>query len=981
MTPSRPLSRRPGHRPPTPPIRQARRTLPGAACLIGALAAAAVHPASAQDLPGPAPNLEVIPAGSLVIPMDNAHQTLVAPFNIKAYGLVNNLLQNRIAVKWAIRAGKVKDGIDFTANAARIAPTAQAPASIDFRAGPFIVHRTYAAAALPLITAFGNNVVVYQLTQDATVDVRYTLTFRPKIAVNSVNSAIHTDILTRAGISNYDVVNDFSLLAGSCYTLACEPHNSSTAGVAAINGFVLDGGNMIAQCQSVDTYENNTPGGYLSTAGIVTNNLGNGLAYPNPDLSFSQYEGSLAASPGGAIEDWRLAAGSSLKANAHVHADNTGASPATWAATAQKTYFGGRGGMVFYLGGHQYGNADLAHSNGERMFLNAVMTPPTRPAACNLGFGIADAAVSMSHTGTFEAGGTGGYTIGVSNVGADTTVGATTVVDTLPTGLGYASASGSGWTFSVNGSIVTATYAAGIPPGGAASFVLTVNVDAAASPGVTNRAYVTAAGDVNAANDVASDPTTVVVLAIVKRAFRLDGTTIPNATVLPRGATFKFLIYVDNPGGALTDVSLGDVLDPAFMYLGGSIRTTNSPAPCASGTCTPAEEAAIFGAANSGTPGSDTLDGDPVSVSGAHVYVGDRVVANARLDLAAGKVYAVVFTVRLNELAGRVGAAVTTRSAEHGCRAGIVASRLGGHESEPGGAQRAIRHPHALDVPHPASDAQSALRRLDALADVAVQVRHLLVRQQLEPRADRQQHVLAGVNGLLVRVLGVPSLELIRNDRDAVGRERRQTQRLHQVAELEIPSRRLAIDVLDREFLGDEQPTQNQELARVVERARERRQVMEGTREHDGVERIAAVLEEVGGDRADAALPRRLNRLGRKVDRGHGTTLGLQALRHRSVSAPHLEDAARTRRQHTIQEPQGVLDRDVGRGHQPHERLDARGAAGSGASSTAPGRWGILPTHLTLLGRLVTERSGPPGVLPAGSGTPSASLEGRRRPR
>src|SRR5438552_2042814 len=61
-------------------------------------------PVAAQDLPGPAPNLELIPAGSLVIPMDNAHQTLVAPFNIKAYGLVNNLLQNKIPVKWAIKA-------------------------------------------------------------------------------------------------------------------------------------------------------------------------------------------------------------------------------------------------------------------------------------------------------------------------------------------------------------------------------------------------------------------------------------------------------------------------------------------------------------------------------------------------------------------------------------------------------------------------------------------------------------------------------------------------------------------------------------------------------------------------------------------------------------------------------------------------------------------------------------------------------------
>lgn len=580
--------------------------------------------------------------------MDNTHQTLVSPFNLQAYGLANHLLQNKIAVKWAIKAGKAKDGIDFSADAARVLPSAQAAAAVDFRSGPFIVHETYASIALPLMAAFGNNVAVYQLTQDVTVDVRHTLTFKPRVAVNTTNSAIHTDILTRAGITNYDVVSDFDLLSGSCYTLACEPHNSSSAGVAAIQGFVLAGGNFLAQCAAVLTYENNTPGGYISTAGIVQNDTGGALSYLNPDLPFSQFEGILVAAPGGSLEDWSLAGGSSLQANAHVHADNTGAVPATWAATAQKVYFGGPGGMVFYLGGHQYGNADVAHTNGERMFLNAVMTPPTRPGSCNLEFGVPDAAVTMTHGGTFYVGGSGTYTITVTNAGTDTTLTTTTVTDTLPTGLAYASASGSGWSFSVNGQIVTATYAAGIPPGAAPSFTLTVSVGAPAAPSVTNRAHVSTPGDANAANDVISDSATVAVLVIVKRAFQLDGTPIPNTTVVPKGVAFRFLIYIGNPGGALTDVSLRDVLDPGFAYLGGSIRTSNSVAACASDPCTAVEEAAILAAANAGAPGSDALDGDAVSVSGSSLYAGDQDVANARLDFAAGKVYALVFSVRLN---------------------------------------------------------------------------------------------------------------------------------------------------------------------------------------------------------------------------------------------------------------------------------------------------------------------------------------------
>ena len=618
----------------------------GVACLVLA-AGLSAHVAMAQDTPGPSPNNELILAGSLVIPMDNAHQALTAPFNTQAYGLVNALLQKKVAVKWAIKAGKAKDGIDFTANALRLQPSVLASASNDFRAGPFIIPKAYAAIALPVINAYGQNVAVYQLTQDVTVDIRYTLLFKPRIAVNATNSAIHTDILTRAGITQYDVISDFSLLSAACYTLACEPHNGSPAGVAAINSFVLSGGNFIGQCASVLTYENNTPGGYISTGGIVSSNRNTVIAYPNPDLAFSQYEGALTPSPGGSVEDFSLGGSSSLQASAQVHADDAGVSPATWQATAKKTV-AGRGGMVFYLGGHEYLNSDLAHTNGERMFLNAAFVPPTRPASCGLDFGVPDAAITLSHSGPFYAGGTGVYTIGISNAGSDSTLNAITVTDTLPAGITYVSSVGTGWSFSVSGQIVIATYAGALPAGAAAPFTITVTPSAAAAPGVTNRAYVSTGGDSNAANDSASDPTTVSVLALVKRAFRVDGTPIPNAAVLAKGTLFRFLIYVNNPGSALTDVSLVDVLAPAFQYLGGTLRLTNAPSACAAAMCTGVEESALFTAANAGTAATDAIDGDVVSVVSSRIDLGNQVKANAQLNLAAGKVFAVIFSVRLN---------------------------------------------------------------------------------------------------------------------------------------------------------------------------------------------------------------------------------------------------------------------------------------------------------------------------------------------
>ncbi|HEY4281926.1 MAG TPA: right-handed parallel beta-helix repeat-containing protein [Chthoniobacterales bacterium] len=344
----------------------------------------------ADDLPGPPSHLETIPAGSLVIPMDNNLQNLVSPFNLKAYGLASNLLNNGVPMKWAIKAGKTKDGIDFTATAQRIAPSAGAPGSFNFSGGPFIVHRDFAQLALAYITAFGGSVAVYQLTADATVDVRYDLHHRPNIAVNTVNASIHTDLYDAAGIPNYTVIDvsvPGSIGPNSCYTHISEPHTQVTAGIGDVKAFVQSGGNFLAECRSIETYENDPAGEFQTTAGIVISNLNNDLDHPNADLAYSQFVGVLNPAPGGSEQDWVLASGSVFQNNGHVHANNIGAAPPTYAATAAKLY-NGEGGNVFYLGGHDYGAGgnDITMINGQRMILNALFVPTTRPLSCNLDF-------------------------------------------------------------------------------------------------------------------------------------------------------------------------------------------------------------------------------------------------------------------------------------------------------------------------------------------------------------------------------------------------------------------------------------------------------------------------------------------------------------------------------------------------------------------------------------------------------------------
>ncbi|MFB3102687.1 MAG: right-handed parallel beta-helix repeat-containing protein, partial [Alphaproteobacteria bacterium] len=345
------------------------------------------------ELPPPTPNMELIPSGSLIIAMDNDKQNIGAVFNLKAYGLANRLLWEGVRLSWAIRAGKAKDGIDFTVAAQRILPSAIGPATLDFRGGPFIIHRDRAAFALPLITAFGNNVAVYETTADVMVDVRFTLDQKKRVGVlnDGGNSAIHTAVLDEAGfvaVLQYAVIPAATLLtvnASACITLVSEPHWKTTTNdteADAIRQFAESGGNFLAQCAAIESYENNTTYGlFQTTLGVVENNLGNAShVYANPDLAYSQFQGALS-DEGGSVTDYELAAGSVFQNGAHSHAHNA-TDPDLYIATVSKLA-GGDGSNVLYLGGHNYNGTDLGNMNGKRMYMNAAMMPSDRPGSCS----------------------------------------------------------------------------------------------------------------------------------------------------------------------------------------------------------------------------------------------------------------------------------------------------------------------------------------------------------------------------------------------------------------------------------------------------------------------------------------------------------------------------------------------------------------------------------------------------------------------
>jgi len=130
-------------------------------------------------------------------------------------------------------------------------------------------------------------------------------------------------------------------------------------------------------------------------------------------------------------------------------------------------------------------------------------------------------------------------------------------------------------------------------------------------------------------------------MSLNKMAFLADGTQLTSGATLPRGTEVRFVIYIDNTTNfPINDVSIQDVLDPAFAYQAGSMLVDNT-IPAGS------TQAVIYTTVNnSGTALTDASGDDVASLTGATINVGDQVDAgNSQLDAAANRVWAVLFKV------------------------------------------------------------------------------------------------------------------------------------------------------------------------------------------------------------------------------------------------------------------------------------------------------------------------------------------------
>ncbi|WP_350016136.1 CshA/CshB family fibrillar adhesin-related protein [Rhodanobacter sp. IGA1.0] len=250
-------------------------------------------------------------------------------------------------------------------------------------------------------------------------------------------------------------------------------------------------------------------------------------------------------------------------------------------------------------------------------------------------FYAADLIITKSHTGDFIAGGTGSYNLLVHNNGPDAAQGVTTVTDTLPAGLTYASASGSGWSCAGAGQLVTCTSSNTVASGAnLPAITLNVNVAASAAASISNTATVSNANyNYNTSNDSSTDPTTII---------RSDLST-STKTVLDTnggdtnpGDTLRYTITLTNSTAATaTGVSVNDDM-PADV---GGLNVISTPS----------------GSTNSSTVSGGTNGTGKVSVSGISVPANGSVTIVYEVNVSGGAGSTIDNTATINNPNGTGG--------------------------------------------------------------------------------------------------------------------------------------------------------------------------------------------------------------------------------------------------------------------------------------------------------------------------------------
>lgn len=286
--------------------------------------------------------------GSLIIPMDLDYQD---EGMFQAYGLVYQLLLNKINVYWLIRTPKSIGEADFTASAKDVA-TAADITDHGYRGGPFAVAAVDAENALIVVGAWqaGHTTAVHQATAGFIAPVARVLRKVPRIGIlangkedisfeymkaagipDSLGQewpaavdktgvyAGYPDILSVAEVRGPTDVNDkdgalFDAFGKPVFcelmTMHWDVAERDEEAIAEIREYLHYPVHFFAECQSVNAVENAVNGHFLTPHGYLMDQQPAAVDIVHPYLPFSQMDGDFKT-VGGSEPSYTLPEGDS----------------------------------------------------------------------------------------------------------------------------------------------------------------------------------------------------------------------------------------------------------------------------------------------------------------------------------------------------------------------------------------------------------------------------------------------------------------------------------------------------------------------------------------------------------------------------------------------------------------------------------------------------------------------------------------------
>lgn len=253
-------------------------------------------------------------------------------------------------------------------------------------------------------------------------------------------------------------------------------------------------------------------------------------------------------------------------------------------------------------------SATTVYSSGQDMVLLSaeIIAVPNTP--------VADRAITISASGTMARGSNVTYTLNVSNNGPVAETGPITVTDTLPTGLTFVSATGTGWSCGAVGQVVTCTRSGTLASGASAGAITLVATVATTATGtLTNTATVSG----QLFDNVSSNNTATDSQAVASADLAI---AISRGAALVPGTNGTYTITVTN-NGPLSDsaVTVSDTLPANLSYESatGSNWTCDATVTCSySGTLASGATAPAITLTVAVAPGASGTITNTVTVAG-----------------------------------------------------------------------------------------------------------------------------------------------------------------------------------------------------------------------------------------------------------------------------------------------------------------------------------------------------------------------------